>query len=46
MTPQQIVGMAARLFALWLVVISFQSLGIASFLGGGPIAALRRHCCM
>ncbi|KUM03560.1 hypothetical protein AWB61_00035 [Chromobacterium sp. F49] len=28
--------MAARLFALWLVVISFQSLGIASFLGGRP----------
>ena len=25
MTPQQIVGMAAKLFAIWLVVIAFQA---------------------
>ncbi|OQA33805.1 MAG: hypothetical protein BWY57_00945 [Betaproteobacteria bacterium ADurb.Bin341] len=30
MTPQQIVGLAARLFALWLVVIALQIFGIAT----------------
>lgn len=29
MTPQQIVGMAVRLFAIWLVVIAFQTFAIA-----------------
>ena len=30
MTPQQIVGMAIRLFSIWLVVIAFQTFGIAT----------------
>jgi len=30
MTPQQIVGLVARLFALWLVIIAFQIFTIAS----------------
>ena len=29
MTPQQVVGMAVRLFAIWLVVIAFQLYGLA-----------------
>jgi hypothetical protein len=29
MTPQQIIGMLVRLFSIWLVVIAFQTLGIA-----------------
>jgi hypothetical protein len=29
-TPQQFVGIAARLFAIWLVVLAFQAYGIAS----------------
>lgn len=30
MTPQQIVGLAVRLFSIWLVVIAFQAFGIAT----------------
>lgn len=30
MTPQQIVGLAARLFSIWLILISFQMLMVAS----------------
>ncbi|MBC3881928.1 hypothetical protein H8K35_10430 [Undibacterium sp. LX40W] len=30
MTPQQIVGLAARLFSIWLILIAFQMLMIAS----------------
>lgn len=29
MTPQQIVGLAVRIFAIWLVVMAFQVLGLA-----------------
>ena len=32
MTPQQFVGLAARLFAVWLAVLSFQAVGIAQAL--------------
>ena len=28
MTPQQLVGLAARLFAVWLAITSFQAIGI------------------
>jgi hypothetical protein len=35
MTPQQIIGLAARLFSIWLILISFQMLMIAS--------AMREH---
>jgi hypothetical protein len=31
-TPQQIVGLAARLFSIWLAITAFQSLGIAEAL--------------
>lgn len=30
MTPQQIVGMAVRLFSIWLVIVAFQTVGIAT----------------
>ncbi|GGY24545.1 hypothetical protein [Paludibacterium paludis] len=33
MTPQQLVGLGVRLFAIWLALISFQSLGIITLLG-------------
>jgi hypothetical protein len=33
-TAQQVVGLAARLFAIWLLVITFQLFGIASALRG------------
>lgn len=36
MTPQQIVGLAARLFAIWLVVIAFQIFGIATAMNAQP----------
>ena len=41
MTPQQIVGLAARLFAIWLAVLSFQAIGIAQALNseGGAKSA-------
>lgn len=32
MTPQQFVGLAARLFAIWLALTSFQAVGIAQAL--------------
>lgn len=32
MTPQQIIGMASRLFALWLVIMAFQIFGLASLI--------------
>jgi hypothetical protein len=32
MTPQQIVGMAARLFSIWLVVVGLQIFGIATLM--------------
>lgn len=32
MTPQQIVGLAVRLFSIWLVVIAFQMVGIVTAL--------------
>jgi hypothetical protein len=46
MTPQQIVGMAVRLFAIWLVMIAFQLYMITSALeprlsdGGKPVVYL------
>ncbi|GAA5784349.1 hypothetical protein [Chitiniphilus shinanonensis] len=36
MTPQQIVGLAARLFSIWLVLIAVQMLSIGQFFGRTP----------
>jgi hypothetical protein len=34
MTPQQIVGTAARLFAIWLVITAFQAVAIGGRIEG------------
>jgi hypothetical protein len=36
MTPQQIVGLAARLFAIWLVITAIQAFGMATAMGEQP----------
>lgn len=36
MTPQQIVGLAVRLFAIWLVITAIQAVGTALEIAGQP----------
>jgi|tagenome__1003787_1003787.scaffolds.fasta_scaffold20752324_2 hypothetical protein len=36
MTPQQIVGFAARLFAIWLVITAIEALGMATAMAHQP----------